>query len=201
MHQTKFMGPMALLVALSAGCGDGYDPSSEDASRTCVTISGDSTQVTTNTALWCSDCAVINSAHAIDANMDSVATARFNESGTGTMTIRATAQSGIVFPAGSSAGVILSLPGQSESSPYVGSFIDTYLNGVKQDRISETPGFIESVSMGTFGTGCKNPCSYRDRRPFGGTAPKPFDALEIGLARDVSGVRQDILVHEFCSQF
>jgi hypothetical protein len=185
---------LALAASLLAACGGG----SSDASRACVTISGGTTQVTTSPQALCSGCTIANGPNAIDGDMTTSATAAFDPSGTGTLTIRATAQQGVVFPAGSQAGAFLTFVAQDPAKPYLGVYVDTYLGGVRQDRIWDSGGFVGSSSSGNFGYGCNKPCDG-SRRNITGSAPRDFDAVEIGLARDKSGVTEQVEVAEFCS--
>jgi hypothetical protein len=165
----------------------------------CVTIHGGGTQVVADPQVFCAGCSASASDNAIDGDKDTSSSLLFDPDGTGTITLRLQAQDGVVFPAGAQAGVVVAIP-EGSSKPYVGIYVDTYLDGVRQDRLYGGPDFAAGTqtSNGMLGTGCYGRCDP-SRRLVTGSAPSAFDAIEVGFARDESGIEQDIRVYEFCS--
>lgn len=108
--------------------------------------------------------------------------------GSGTLTIRGTAQAGIVRPAQEIAGVLLTL--QSAQSLQVN--ITTYLGGVQQDTgvVYARAGVSDS---------CSANCSRSGQDSFTGlSTTKPYDAIEATIA--VSGIAGSLPVRELCSR-
>ena len=123
------MRSAVLVVALVlAGCGSSSSPG--DRAPSCDTITGGSSQFTSSCA---SGCTIANPQAAADGNLDTSADITPVAGATSdSATFRATAQSGIVYPAGSKPGVMLTQPPFDSTA----NDVVTYLNGAMQERMS-----------------------------------------------------------------
>lgn len=168
----------------------------------CDEITGGNTRIEFAAGETCPGCASESDANAVDGTDATFATLSFAELTQGPITYRATAQDGVVYPAGRLVGVVFSAP-QNENTIQV--VARTYLEGVEQERDCE-----QGVSF-----------NESDRSVIGLEATRPFDALEVTLKRSnleavdtdcgiqvlsVSNPNQAvnpvrIRVHEFCHEF
>lgn len=169
---------VVLTLASLSACGSG--PGGDDASVACVgSLAGGGTQVT---AAPCATCTVTNAPHAIDGVAETFAAIDFNNADPvthqhpgGAAALRATAQSGIVFPAGSRAGALLTVARGADST----LTIQTYLGTQPQ----------EAASM---------PVSPRDGALQVFETSLPFDGVELQLADFSASNGAEFRVYEFC---
>ena len=104
-------------VGLLVACGgNGSSGAATGSGGGCSYISGGRT-VSTNVASSCAGCAVSNPDSGADGNTGTAATAAYSAAGTGNVSIRVTAQSGIVFGAGASPGVIVNFHDSADNPP------------------------------------------------------------------------------------
>lgn len=178
----------AVLAACSGGGGDGGsgdDGGSVVAGSACEYITGGGT--TTLLTPGCPSCTSEGEASSIDGNSDTHATIVFPALASGDMALRATAQSGVVYPAGSHPGAIVS---GSSSGGFVQSDLEIrlYFEGA-------LVGVNSVASINGVGGGAQNPTPYYVSY----TAPVQFDAVEIGFYRATGDGESVLNIHEFCS--
>ena len=106
----------------------------------------------------------------------------------GTVAIRATAQSGIIYPAGTFAGLIYGqrTSGSQTSQTYT---VRTYLNGV----LTGDTGSVGPIN-GVGGGGDSSPQSSNIN------TRQQFDAVEFVYSQTTSAAALNIDVYEFCTQ-
>lgn len=168
----------------------------------CDEITGGQTQVQSSADQACLNCASSENEQAIDGADATFATLHLETGLSGTLSLRATAQPGLVYPAGSRPGVSFSAP-QNESNIEV--VIRTYLGGVEQEQDCEQSAHFDDTG----------------RLVVGIEATKPFDALEATLQRRNAELANtdcgvsvlsasnpndvvrpvQLRVHEFCHEF
>lgn len=165
-------------MALSACGGSGDGPRGF-----CQSITGGGAQLTNS----CLGCTISNAADAADGSLGSSAVAVTAAGATtATATIRATAQNGIVYPAGSTAGVFYT-PGRDEGCNNCGITVSTYMNGARQESQSGTNNSNVDGAPSAFFTGINTTL--------------PFNAVEIVDTGAVSptGGSLHLQVYEICS--
>ena len=179
--QAKFA--ISLVVALVAGCGGGGGSNSANTvSGSCTSISGGASTLTAD----CTGCTVQDRRFAADGSLSSFAQAvSAAGSATANVTIRATAQSGVVFPAGSAPGVFFTP--QRAPCTNCAVTVTTYLSGAPQES---RPG---SNNSSLSGDGASVYVGF--------TATLPFDALEVTETGPVTpmGGAEIFRVYELCS--
>ena len=215
-NKTLRVSVPALLLLLAA-CGDSSAPSlsfgtvlkassGKDAFNVYVDSlcdeigAGATTEFSADTT--CVNCASESDTSAVDGTDATFATLTFARITQGPIRFRATAQSGIVYPAGSLPSVTFSAP---DDVNFIRVEIRTYLQGVEQERVCHRGADF----------------NQEDRKVIGLEATKPFDAVEASLQRtnielpdvncggtqvspDLSPVvieSLQIRVHEFCHEF
>lgn len=133
---------------------------------------------------------VTGAPNAFDGSLTSFATYT-PAAGNGTLTIRGTAQRGVVEPGGQTAGVLLTEPATTQT---VQITISTYLEGRLQ--ATGTPGAQAGNGSGQT---CRGICENRNGLSyFAIETTAPFDAIEATL--QVSGSLADLQVRELCSR-
>lgn len=134
----------------------------------------------------CVNCATANAGNAIDNDGDTSATVTMDSTGTGAYSLTAEAQSGVVFPAGSTPAIKWEHFRTGPTNVQI-DFV-TYLDGVEQQR--EEPVILAGAVGAMTG--------------YGGTAQitatDPFDAIELAVVFG-SGAMESIDVFEFCGDF
>lgn len=122
-------------------------------------------------------------AQSIDKNFDTKATMTFPNLQAGTIELRATAQSGIVYPAGLQVGAVYGLNGSGQLDMTLS--IVTYLAGAQQEQYQ----IVTSGSGG--GSGERTKTTF--------TSKKPYDAVAVSYNR-AGGSAATVDVYEFCAQ-
>lgn len=157
----------------------------------CQTIGTGNAAVQVAVGNDCTNCAVGDADSVIDGDLASAAVLSTPLSGT--ITIRGTAQPGVVFPAGLSAGVFVEKP----SSTADGSFrltVRTFLEGAEVDSqvvYARAGGTETAVGRSVF---------TDDGDYYGiSSASGPFDAVELELARTAVVSGSDFSVFELCT--
>lgn len=176
----RFLFVTAVAAALAAcGSGDGNVPAG------CLdTLTGGGTAVSVDSGA-CPGCTVTDANRSIDASADSHALIGYDTSG-GEVLMRATAQPGVVFPAGNFAGALVQFPRrQSGGFSNVGISIRTYLNGVLQERVTSTQTTIGNVD----GAGAIT--------LYGGETGQAFDAVEASM--NLGGGPATVMLYDFCA--
>lgn len=169
--------PAITAFALSA-CGGG----GSDDGATCNSINGPGAQVTSS----CLGCTISNPDNAADGDLDSAASAAaIAPASNVSVTIRATAQNGVVYPAGSIAGVFYTPHGNVCDNCAI--TINTYMNGVLQDTRSGTNNSSGHGSKAAYFTGMETLL--------------PFNAVEIVDSGAAGSLESNALldVYEICS--
>ena len=180
MKQNLALMLSAGLATMFAGCGGG----GSESGAYCSSINGGRAEL----AASCAGCTIDRQTAAVDGNLDSAAAAVATTGGANpAATLRATAQPGIVYPAGSNAGVFFTP--YSNVCDTCSVTISTYLDGVLQESRS-------GVSNST-GSGSKAAVYSAVN------ALRPFNAVEIvasGLvAPPPTGSGRLVDVYEICS--
>lgn len=191
---------LAFTLAL-VGCGGGNGSSSSSSSGTggdnlggnsngntsCASITGGGTKVTTNTDAGCANCSISNASSAADGDLNTYATLSVNNAAPMQgASVRATAQAGIVYPSGQTAGAFVSVPAGSGQSYTV--TVKTYLSGVLQESNSgDNSGGVDGVQGG-------------HKSSFDGVkTTKQFDAVEVLINNNQAGGTPSFGVYEICS--
>ena len=173
------------LVALLGACNDGDSNGDEASSATlCSYITGGGT--TTQLTATCATCQLLDAANAIDGDPDTYATITLPAGASGSVALRATAQDGVVYPAGNDAGVILSFSASGDTFVNNGNELRTYLDGAPA-----------GTKSGAEVTGCCGGGSSRPQR-VSFTAPAMFDAVEAGYTVGTNTTAKELRIHEFC---
>lgn len=159
------------MAALLAGCGGG------GGSSRCDSITGGGATVTASGP-------IDNRAAAADGNLGSHASLRLRSTAQ-TGSVRATAQSGIVYPAGSVAGAFVSFLNQGSNI----TGIRTYLNGMMVESATPGANFIFEPASG--GTGAELFVGFTTRAQ--------FNAVEFVETDNGSSGNAEYRVYELCS--
>ena len=173
---------LGFLSACGGGGGDGGGGGS--AGLNCAAITGGNTQVTPT--LNCAGCTVSNAPAAIDGNTETYASLFIPAGVGGTLALRATAQDGIVYPAGTPAAVIYAIDRSSGNTLNTAETITTYLDGAPQQ--TGNAGSVNNVSGGDV---------QRGRRAIG--TAQQFDAIELAYAQSGGSASSEVQVYEFCT--
>lgn len=209
-----------LMIGVLTACGSGSSPVvdagragnagslSEEMDRRCSALGGAGATVVFMADAACPDCAATDEASSIDRADATWAELTAPVLSTGSMTLRATAPSGVVFPAGSDAALTLSI---AEGSGWADSVmttshqqwhitIRTYLGGELADVDEGTIRIREDTE------------TYR--HIVGTTTTQAFDSIEVIFDRppdpenagnNLGGAPASqpgsVRVHEFCGEF
>ncbi len=174
----------------------GTDVSNSSSSAAfCDSISGGGAKVSSSVDSGCIDCSVTNADAAADGDLSTFASVDIGvEVPTQGVSIRATAQSGMVFPAGNNATVAFTanLSGTNLAILDTGTELRTYLGGVLQESANN----LQEYDCKTCGPGSK---------PYSAVSfqtTKQFDAVEIFMdpGTNSSGLTgPNFQVFEICS--
>lgn len=170
---------------LLAGCsgGEGAGEGLAAQVKSCVgSFSGGNTRVTESFS--CTACSNRNRDLSIDGRGDTHADIALVG---GTYEIRATAQTGVLYPAGSFAGAFMRIP-RSYSPGSVWS-ISTYKGGVMQETRS---------TRNAAGDDPANPSGVDSL--YGLTTTMDFDSVGISFTGGSSNTNDEIRIYEFCSR-
>ena len=169
-----------VLAVLSSACGGGSG-SGDDGGKggggqvACNSITGGGSRVTSSGP-------VSNPGAAADGDLNSYATLNINTASQ-TASIRATAQSGIIFPSGSRAGAFVTFGNQQGSNATV---VRTYLRGVMQETSTPANAIFDFAGSGT------------DANLYTGfTTSRQFDAVE--FSETDNSAAPVYRVYEICS--
>jgi hypothetical protein len=194
----KYAGGLALATAcLVCGCGGGEsgdssgtqggDGGSSGGNAACASITGGDSRVNFNVDTGCTQCGVTDSQAAADGDLNTAATLKVqNAAPAQGVSIRATAQSGVVFAAGQMAGAYVAVPAGTAQTYTV--TIRTLLGGTVQ----------ESDSSDNNGGGC-GMCGGHPSRFDGFRTTMQFDAVEVFISDSQAGGTPDFKVYEICS--
>ena len=177
----------AALVSCLGGGGAGDDTAGGGGSALCEPIAGGNSSVTDGQPDFCPGCSIDRPEDAADGDLATFAsiTAPDTFSGQG-VTIRVTAQRGIVFSDGQQVAVFFIPPTSSGfAMPSEAVTIKTYLNGDLQDNATSFTT-RDPTATGT---------QYW-MRSF--TATKTFDAVEI-MVSNTQAASMPFEIHEICS--
>lgn len=180
---------LSFLGCALAGCGNDTSAMSDGSGNTsqasaCV---GSMIGATVTSSIDnCPGCSVSDAARSADGDRSSFSGLAFSTTG-GVTTLRATAQPGVVFPAGQSAGALMYVP-LANNGAYLDISVtfNTYLGGELQESQSVTSTTIGNLD----GAG-------EDHLYSAGTN-KPFDAVELEMS--ARGQPATVKVYELCSR-
>lgn len=184
--RTIKMSPISAVVLLLAACsGSGGGGSNDNLLHGCQPISGGGTQTSSTASPTCTDCGVDSEAQAIDGDGGTYATLQMPANAGGTVTLRATAQDGIVYPSGSLAGMVHSIA--YGTSTGLSITLVTYLDGTQQEQFNFNNG-----------VGSSNQQPDQPGRA-SWTTTSEYDAVELNFTRVAGSGEVMARVHEFCS--
>jgi hypothetical protein len=164
--------------------GGGADDAIGDLTGACDSITGGDATITTNTADGCFGCTVANLNQAADGDLATSAsvTVPLSFAGQG-VSIKATAQAGIIYASGQQAGVFFKVPASSGlANPQLAVTIRTFLAGTAQNP----------------------PTTYATTDVGGGMLFKSFktsdvfDAVEV-MVSNTQAASMPFEIHEICS--
>lgn len=150
-------------------------------------LSGGGTEVSSSEQA-CPTCTISDADKAIDALRDTYATMTFDPVG-GSATLRATSQSGVVFPAGYMAGLVMRLPDTRDPNAAIQLCIRTYLQGAMQETDSNycsSPNVVSGLAGG-------------EDMAFKFSTTEPYDAVEVAITRTGGTDSLSFRVYEYCS--
>ena len=168
-----------------AACGGGGGSDSDSLLRGCSPIAGGATQVTSSVSPTCAGCSVSTPQQVADGNGATFATLAMPGGAAGTVTLRSTAQNGVVFSSGSLAGMVHSIS-YGTSAGLVIELV-TFMGGTEQERFNFNSGA---------GSAEQDP-SAPGRASFATSAQ--YDAVELSFTRASGSGTVEARVHEFCS--
>jgi hypothetical protein len=182
---------LAFFCALLGSClggGGADDGGGGGGPSSCTSITGGTSQVTTAIGTGCFGCSVADAQAAVDGDLTTSATVTAPESFTGDgARIRATAQSGLVFPDGQTVAVFFESPAFGGlNPPDTAVTIKTFLSGEQQDSPTTYTTVLQDPSNG-------RPYSFK-----GFVATKAFDSVEV-MVSDTQGASGPWQIHEICS--
>ena len=157
--------------------------SSASAAAQCTSITGGNTTATPISD--CNACTTLYPARAIDGDGSSAAKVVVAANAAGTNGVRATAQRGIVNPAGSVPGAVIQLTQGASVSMNTRGIVRTYLNNRLQDQKVFDTGSLDVNAVGGL-SGLVNV-----------KATKPFNSVEVVFDGAYTGYLID--VYELCS--
>lgn len=161
----------AFLLSIVTACGGGGGGSSDSA--LCDSITGGGATVTSSGP-------VSNSNAAADGDLGTYAALNLSVTSQ-TASVRATAQDGIVYPAGSKAGAFVLYANQGSANV---TTIRTYLNGAPVEASTPGTSIFEPAGPGFYS---------------GFTATAPFNAVEFNETDNGTSGSPDYRVYEICS--
>lgn len=191
---TRYAPPAvtALALVILSACGISVDGTGADSATkrgkiSCESIFGGGSKVVAAIDQGCAICTTSDVAFAADGDLSSFANVSVSVSVPNQgVTIRATAQPGLVFPAGNRAGVFFNGPAgpvQTETGGN-GLSVRTYLGGQLQESPSD---------QNLYGTLGGNPYSFQSFQ-----ATLPFDAVEVFIT-SLSMTNTPFELNEICS--
>lgn len=181
-----FLLCLVLPGLFACGGGGGDDIGGAVVGINCAAISGGGTQATQSVQCTGAACAGNNKDAAIDNNLGTFATLQMGAGAVGRVRLRATAQEGIVYAAGTPAAVVYGIQRSQGTSQNTVETISTYLNGILQET-----GNASSTSGVTSGD------KPAGRRAVGTSLP--FDAIEFSYDQTGGTATVEVQVYEFCT--
>lgn len=175
----------ALVLGLLAGCGSSGGGGGGNLLSGCAAITGGGTRTAETIGATCAGCDVTNSGQAIDGNGASFATLVMPDTASGTVALRAIAQDGVVFAAGSRVGMVHSI--SYGTSTGLAIVVRTFLDGMQQEQ------FNFSTGSGSSDQAPSEPgrASY--------TTVMQYDAVELDFTRAAGSGPVNARVHAFCA--
>lgn len=171
---------LSVAVLLCAAAGQAV------AATQCTTLSGGRTLASPISDAGCLSCNTTYPQRAVDGNLSTAATLVGAAVVDGLYGLRATAQKGIVFPAGSKPGVVLEVNKSISVATDAQGTVRTYLGRALQNEyVFDAANLLDVNLVG----------QYRGMVRF--KASKPFDAVEVRFSGSYTGYT--IEVFEFCS--
>ena len=176
--------PQTEVVVADQPVVGGDSPTVTGGSAACESFRQANARLTTRIDPGCTQCRIGNAAAAIDGDTDSAAQLVVNGAAPAQgVALRATAQSGLIFPAGQLAGVFYSAPAGTVQNTVI--TISTFSGGLVQETTSSNN--MSGVSGG------------RSRNFTGIRTSKPFDAVEVFINNTQMESDPTFQVFEFCS--
>lgn len=174
---------LTAVLALSA-CGGG-DSGGGDLLMGCSPITGGGTSTQQSISPGCAGCAVSSSSNAIDGSGSSFANLQMPGGSAGTVSLRAVAQDGVVFPSGTLAGMVHSISYGTSSALAIS--LRTYLMGAQQESFN----FNSGAGSSDMDPSQPGRVSYRTQMQ--------FDAVELDFTRTGGTGEVNARVHAFCA--
>ena len=174
----------ALATASLVSCGGGGGGNDDFGGINCAGLTG----ATVSQSIQCNagTCSGNYQDAAIDGDLGTYAVLDVGPNAAGSVHLRATAQDGVTYPAGTPAAVVYGIARTGGSSLNTAETISTYLDGVLQQTGSANTGF-GSTNEGVEG----------GRRAIGTTMP--FDAIEMTYTQTGGAADVEVQVYEFCT--
>lgn len=208
MKASKLIPIISIVVLSACGGGGGSsdpgptpspeptaspEPTPTPAPQTiCQTIGGGTAMITSDVSGDCAGCAIADAERAVDDDLGTASTLTTPVSGT--LTLRGTAQSGVVFPAGLSVGAFVGKPPAATN----GSFeitVTAYLGETEVD--SE----VVYLRVGTSEVTTGRTVTTDDGNFYGiNSISGSFDSIEIKVARTAVVSDPDFSVYELCTR-
>jgi hypothetical protein len=167
--------------ALVSACGGGGSDGGGDLLQGCLPIGGGGS--TFNSV--CNGCSVNDGAAAMDRDGATYATLVMGANSPGSGSFRVTAQNGVIFPAGSLAGMVHSISYGPSTLMFIA--LRTYLAGALQEDFTFNNGS---------GSSSQDP-SKPGRVSY--TTSLQYNAIELSVTRTGGSGTVEARVHEFCS--
>lgn len=173
----------ATLVATLSACGGGGGGDDAFGGIHCAGLTG----ATATASNVCNgSCNAPSTAGAVDGDLNTYAILDAAAQTSGTLRLRATAQDGVSYPAGTPAAVVYAVVRTGGSSLNTAETITTYLDNVLQETGNANTGF-----------GSTNEDVAGGRRAIGTT--KAFDAIELSYAQSGGTADVEVRIYEFCT--
>ena len=184
--KTGLLALAASTVVLACG-GGGKSDEERAAAISCQAVTGGGTRVSVSNT--CTNCSTSAEGAAIDGDSSSAARLVMNTAASGSIAIRVTAQDGVVYPAGTLAGLILQA--QTDGSHTGQNFtVSTYLDGA-------ATGDTAQVAPSN-GVGSGSATNFGPQKGSTGTL-LPFDAIEFAYTQTGGTDSITLSVYEFCT--
>jgi hypothetical protein len=176
---------LAVLVATLSACSGGGGDGGDDAfgGINCAGLTG----ATATASNVCNGtCNAPATAAAADGDLNTYAILDATAQTSGTLRIRATAQDGVSYPAGTPAAVVYGIVRGGGTSLNTAETISTYLDGVLQETGTANTGF-----------GSTNEDVAGGRRAI--VTNTAFDAIELSYAQSGGTADVEVRIYEFCT--
>jgi hypothetical protein len=186
MRHARLAAAMLILTGVAACSSEGDGGKNDNGTIGPINCTG-LTGATATGSFACSigACSVEFHDAAIDGDLGTYATLTMLPNTSGTMSLRATAQDGVSYPAGTPAAVVYGIARTSGDSLNTVESISTYLDGVLQQTSNVT---TNGTTSGDVDAG---------RRAI--VTVQPFDAIEVTYSQSSGTAGVEVRAFEFCT--